>query len=497
MKKVLCDVGLRMVVLLLLSFCSFNGVLAQAYRTESDLLGTKQVPMDAYYGVQTVRAQENFPISQVMVYHYPHFISALALVKQAAAETNHQLGVMPTDIYQVVRQACAEVLSGKYNKEFAINMYQGGAGTSTNMMINEIVANIAAEKAGKEKGKYDFVSPNDHVNMSQSTNDFYPTAIKLAILMMSQDMKKEVKALQEAFFDLGQVYIDNLKMGRTEFQDAVPMTSGQEFHSFAASLAWEIKNIENAEKSLMVINMGATAIGTQINAPLDFPQTCATNLGKITGFSFVPADDLIAGTWNLQSFVIYSSALKSLAVTLTKISRDLMLLSSGPRNGIFEIKLPERQPGSSIMPGKVNPVMPEVMGQVCFRVMANDLAVTLSAENGVLQLNAYEPLVALSTFESLDLFTNMLRIFREFCVKGILVNTGVTQQHINTTVGIVTALVPIIGYKKSTEIASEAYHTGKGVLEIIRERKILSEKEIAQLLNPVTMTNLKKERYTR
>lgn len=487
----------RVVVVLLSLIIPINQVEAQDYRTESDLLGYKQVPVNAYYGVQTVRAQENFPISPMMVYHYPQFIKALALVKQAAAETNYQLGILPADVYQAIVQACSQVATGKYNKEFAINMYQGGAGTSTNMMINEIIANLAAEMAGKEKGKYDFVSPNDHVNMSQSTNDFYPTAIKLAILMMSHDLKKELKALQDAFYDLGQQYIDNLKMGRTEFQDAVPMTSGQEFHSFAASLAWEYKNIEQAEKSLMVINMGATAIGTQINAPMDFPQSCANHLATITGYNFVPADDLIAGTWNLQSFVIYSSALKSLAVTLTKISRDLMFLSSGPRNGIFEIKLPERQPGSSIMPGKVNPVMPEVMGQVCFRVMANDLAVTLSAENGVLQLNAYEPLVALSTFESIDLFTNMLPIFKEYCVKGIVVNTEVTQQHINTTVGIVTALVPVIGYKKSTEIAAEAYHTGKGILEIIREKKILTEKEIKKLLDPVTMTNLRKERYAR
>lgn len=496
MRKVCCHLVVTVATFVLGLGCS-NVLLAQDYRTESDLLGPKQVPVNAYYGVQTVRAQENFPISQVMVFHYPKFIKALALVKQAAAEANHQLGVLPANVYQAVKQACSEVLTGQYDQEFAINMFQGGAGTSTNMMINEIIANIAAEKAGRAKGKYDFVSPNDHVNMSQSTNDFYPTAIKLGVLMMSHDLKKEVKALRDAFFDLGQLYIDNLKMGRTEFQDAVPMTSGQEFHSFAASLGWELKNIEQAEKALMSINMGGTAIGTQINAPLDFPQVCAVHLAKISGFDFVPADDLVAGTWNLHSFVVYSSALKSLAVTLTKISRDLMFLSSGPRNGIFEMKLPERQPGSSIMPGKVNPVMPEVLGQVCFRLMANDLAVTLSAENGVLQLNAYEPLVAVSLFESLDLSTNMLRLFNEFCVKGIVVNTQVTQQHINTTVGIVTALVPVIGYKKSTEIAAEAYHTGKGVLEIIREKKILNEKEIKKLLDPVTMTNLKKERYVR
>lgn len=479
----------------MLLFGANVSIHAQEFRTERDLLGPIQVPSGAFYGVQTVRAQDNFPISQMMILNYPQYIKALALVKKAAAETNHDLGVLPSDIHQAILKACDEVLTGKYNDQFSVNMYQGGAGTSTNMVINEVVANIANFQAGKALGKYEWVTPNDHVNMSQSTNDFIPTSIKVALLMMSKDMKVELKALRNAFFDLGQKHIDNLKMGRTEYQDAVPMTSGQEFHSFAAALEWEYGNIEAAEKSLMVINMGATAIGTQINAPMDFSPTCAKHLSEITGFDFVPANDLIAGTWNLHPFVVYSSALKSLAITLTKISRDLMFLSSGPRNGIYELKLPERQPGSSIMPGKVNPVMPEVLHQVCFRVIANDLAVTLSAENGMLQLNAYEPLVASATFESQELFTNVFKVFREKCVEGIIVNSNITQQHINTTVGIVTSLVPVIGYKKSSEIAAEAYHSGKGVLEVIREKKILTEKEIKKLLDPVTMTNLRKENY--
>lgn len=460
-------------------------------------MGPKSVPLDAYYGVQTVRAQENFPVSQVTVRDYPYFINALALAKQAAAESNYQSGLLPSDIYLAIKHASAAVLTGRYNDQFSISMFQGGAGTSTNMMINEIIANIAAEGAGRTKGTYEFVHPNDHVNMSQSTNDLYPTAVKLAILMMSEELKNELQALRNSFFDLGQRYIDNLKMGRTQFQDAVPMTSGQEFHSYAAALEWEYANIVAAEKALMVINMGATAIGTQINAPLDFPQVFADNLEEITGYPFMPASDLITGTWNLHSFVVYSSALKSAAVTLTKISRDLMFLSSGPRNGIFEIRLPERQPGSSIMPGKVNPVMPELLTQVSFRVMANDLAVTLAADNGLLQLNAYEPLAALSIFESLDLLSSVLPVFREYCIDGLVVNTDVTQRHIDTTVGIVTALVPVLGYKEATEIAAEAYHTGKGVLEIIRERNLLSELQIEELLDPATMTNLDKSRYVR
>ena len=465
---------------------------SQGFRYEQDLLGSKPVPIDAYYGVQTVRAQENFPISRTMVHDYPLFIKALALVKQAAADSNLQLGLLPPDIHQAITRASSELSTGRYNNQFAISMFQGGAGTSTNMMVNEIIANIASEQAGREKGTYDLVHPNDHVNMSQSTNDFYPTAIKLALLMMSENLKAELQSLQGAFFDLGQRYLENLKMGRTEFQDAVPMTSGQEFLSFAAALEWEYENIVAAEKALLAINMGGTAIGTQINAPLDFPQVFADNLTRLTGQTFAPAGDLIAGTWSMHSFVVYSSALKSAAVTLTKISRDLMLLSSGPRNGLFEIRLPERQPGSSIMPGKVNPVMPEVLTQVSLRVMANDLAVTLAAENGVLQLNAYEPLVALSLFESLDLLSSILPAFREYCVEGLVVNTEVTRQHISTTAGIVTALVPVIGYKASTKIAAEAYRTGRGVLELIREQGLLSEQQIEELLDPATMTNLNK-----
>lgn len=467
------------------------------YRTETDLLGPKPVPIQAYYGVQTVRAQQNFPFTHAMIHDYPYFIDALVLVKKAAAESNHQLGLLSSEVHRAIINACTEILTGRHNDHFSLSMFQGGAGTSTNMMINEIIANIAAETEGRTKGTYDVISPNDHVNMSQSTNDFYPTAVKLAILMMGETFKKELWALRNAFFDLGEQYIDNLKMGRTEFQDAVPMTSGQEFHSFAAALDWEYQKIEEAEKALMVINMGGTAIGTQLNAPLQFPQVCADNLKDITGYPFTPAPDLVAGTWSLHPFVSYSSALKGTAVTLTKISRDLMFLSSGPRTGIFEIKLPERQPGSSIMPGKINPVMPEALTQVTFRVIANDFAVTLAAENGVLQLNAYEPLVALSLFESLDLLSQALPVFREYCVEGLVVNTEVTQQHLNATVGIVTALVPVIGYKAATEIAAEAYQTGQGVLEIIRQRKLLTDSQIDELLDPASMTNLNKGQYVR
>lgn len=481
--------------LIALIFC--GAVLkAQETRTESDLLGDIEVPFDAYYGAQTARALENFKISGQKNNDYPDFIKAWAIVKLAAAKANTATGKMPEDIYKPIEEACKAVMNGEYHDQFIVDLYQGGAGTSTNMNANEVLANIALEKAGYKKGDYKKIAPNDQLNMSQSTNDTYPSALKIGIILKNDRLQEELKALSAAFRQLGHKYIDVVKMGRTELQDAIPMTVGQEFHAYATSLEWEINNLEQAEKALYSMNMGATAIGSGLNTPEGYAEKCVSAMAELTGKEIVLAEDLFAGTWNLQSFVIYSSALKTLATTLSKISNDLIILSSGPRNGLFEINLPPRQPGSSIMPGKVNPVMPELMALVSYRVIGNDVTVSMAASDGDLQLNAYEPVVAVSIFESQKLMTNTMKAFRTFCVEGITVNEDVHKRNLETTIGIVTALNPVLGYKKATALAKEAKSTGKGILELVREQKLLTEEQIAELLSPVNMTGLDKSKYS-
>ncbi len=470
-------------------------ICAQEIRIESDLLGKKEVPSDAYYGVQSVRALENFQISGLHTNDYPEYVRAWAMVKWAAASANRDAGILPLDIYKPIEAACKAVIEGEYMDQFVVDLYQGGAGTSTNMNANEVLTNIALEKAGFNKGEYDKIAPNDQLNMSQSTNDTYPTALKLGMLLSNDPLKSELELLAKSFRILGNTYIDIVKMGRTELQDAVPMTVGQEFHAYGAALEWEIANIERAQEALYVINMGATAIGTELNTPEGYAENCTNHLSRITGYDFVVANDLIAATWNLQSFVIYSSALKTLATTLSKISNDLIILSSGPRNGLFEINLPPRQPGSSIMPGKVNPVMPELMALVSYRVIGNDVTVSMAASDGDLQLNAYEPVVGISIFESQKILTNTMRAFRELCVEGITINEDTHRRNLETTIGIVTALNPVIGYKKSSELAKEARLSGKGILELVREQKLLTEAEIEKLLTPANMTGLDKSKY--
>ena len=474
---------------------SWTPLVAQDYRTETDLLGEKKIPADAYYGVQTARALDNFQISGLLTNDYPDFVKAWAMVKWAAASANKDAGIMPLDIYQPIEDACKAVIDGEFMDQFIVDLYQGGAGTSTNMNANEVLTNIALEKAGFKKGEYSKIAPNDQLNMSQSTNDTYPTALKLGILLSNDQLKKELQLLAKSFRVLGNRYIDVVKMGRTELQDAVPMTVGQEFHAYGAALEWEVANIERAQEALYVINMGATAIGTELNTPKGYVENCTQHLSKISGFNFVEANDLIAATWNLQSFVIYSSALKTLATTLSKISNDLIILSSGPRNGLFEINLPPRQPGSSIMPGKVNPVMPELMALVSYRVIGNDVTVSMAAADGDLQLNAYEPVVGIAIFESQKILTNTMRAFREFCIDGITINEETHRRNLETTIGIVTALNPVIGYKKSSELAKEAKRTGKGILQLVREQKLLTEAQIEKLLDPSNMTGLDKSKY--
>jgi aspartate ammonia-lyase len=464
-------------------------------RTEHDLLGDKEVPGDAYYGVQTARALENFQISGVAINHYPGFVEAWAIVKLAAARGNTDVGAMKKETLAAIEKAAAAVRKGEYHDQFQVDWYQGGAGTSTNMNANEVLANVALELSGHKKGEYTIIEPHDHLNLSQSTNDTYPTAIKVALLMRNDKLVAELQQLAASFRAKGDAFINIVKMGRTEMQDAVPMTVGQEFHAFAASLDGEIALLRDAEKYLYTVNMGATAIGTGLNAPKGYAEKTASHLAKLTGKPIVPAKDMLAATWDQQGFVVYSGALKSVAIKLSKISGDLILLASGPRAGLNEINLPAVQPGSSIMPGKVNPVIPELVNLVSFRVMGNDYAVNLAAHAGQLQLNAYEPLEGVAIMESQHLLYNTSMTFRTKCVDGITVNEKVLARYLETTIGIVTALNPVLGYEKATELAAEAAKSGKGILEVVREKKLLTEAQIGELLDPAKLTNLDKSKY--
>ena len=479
-------------LLFLLMLISIQYTQAQKTRTESDLLGKKEVPFDAYYGVQTMRALENFQISGVKTNFYPDYVRAYAMVKLAAARANNEVGGrLSKEKLDAIEKACQDVIAGKYHDQFLTDMYQGGAGTSANMNSCEVLANIALEKMGKKKGEYQFIEPHDDLNMGQSTNDVYPTAIHVALLLHNDKVIAEAKLLAQAFHKKGDEFKNLLKMGRTEGQDAVPMTVGQEFHAFGFQIDGAIDVLRKSETYLYEENMGATAIGTGLTATPGYAEKCAVQLAKITGKPMVLAHDLVAATSSMQAFVMYSAAIKNLAVTLSKISSDLIFLTSGPRNGIFEINLPALQPGSSIMPGKVNPVMPEVMNQVCYKVIGNDATVSVASRDGLLQLNAYEPVVATALFESQALFYKLMPLFRKNCIDGITVNEAVLKRYLETTVGIVTALNPVLGYEKTTELAKEALQSGKGILELIREKKLLTEAQLKKLMDPLVLTGQK------
>src|SRR5436190_3382579 len=472
-------------------FCGTQNIYAQGTRTEHDLLGDKKILDSAYYGVQTMRAIENFQISGVPANFYPDYVRAYAMVKMAAARANTQVGRMKKEKLYDIERACQAVIDGKYHDEFVTDMYQGGAGTSANMNANEVLANVALEMGGHKKGEYTIVEPHDDLNMGQSTNDVYPTAIHVALLLHNDKVVKEAKELSAAFHKIGDKYSKVLKMGRTEGQDAVPMTVGQEFHGFGNQIDDAIDALVKSEAFLYEENMGATAIGTGITASPGYAEKCATRLAEITGKPMHLSKDLIAATSSMQAFVMYSAGLKNLAVTLSKISSDLIFLASGPRTGIFEINLPALQPGSSIMPGKVNPVMPELMNQICYKVIGNDFTVGIASRDGLLQLNAYEPVVATSIMESQGLFYKTLPLFRKNCIEGITVNEAVLKRHLETTIGIVTALNPVLGYEKTTELAKEALQSGKGILQLIREKKLLTEDQIKKLMDPATLTGQK------
>ena len=457
------------------------------FRKESDLLGELNVPVSAYYGVQTQRAIENFKISGQLLSSYPEFILGLAYVKKAAAKTNYELGLLDETLYKKIAETCDELVEGKYHDQFPIDMIQGGAGTSVNMNANEVIANVVLEKLGKNKGDYQFCSPNDHINLSQSTNDAYPTSIKIALLLMNHSLVGKLKNIVSAFREKGVEFQDVLKMGRTQLQDAVPMTLGQEFEAFAATLEEDIEKLNNNAKLFVEVNMGATAIGTGLNAPLGYANLCAKNLAQISGFPIVSAPNLVEATPDTGSYVIYSSAMKRLAVKLSKICNDLRLLSSGPRAGLFEINLPPMQPGSSIMPGKVNPVIPEVVNQVCYKVIGNDLTVTFAAEAGQLQLNVMEPVLSHAIMENIQFLGNAMDTLQEKCIKGITANREVCMDMVKNSIGIVTALNPYIGYKNSTKIAKEALETGKSVYELVLKYDILSQEKLDEILNPANM----------
>jgi aspartate ammonia-lyase len=461
------------------------------YRTEKDLLGEKQIPDNAYYGVQTARALENFQVSGMKTNYYPDYVKAYAMVKLAAARANTETGRMKKEKLDAIEKACKAVMDGKYHDQFLVDLYNGGAGTSANMNANEVLANIALEMSGHKKGEYQFIEPHDDLNMGQSTNDVFPTAIHVALLLHNDKVMQEAKLLSAAFHKKGDEFKNLLKMGRTEGQDAVPMTLGQEFHAFGNQIDGAIEVLLKTEAYLYEVNMGATAIGTGLTATPGYDKKCAAQLAKITGKPIVLAKDLIAATSSMQGFVMYSSGLKNFAVTLSKIASDLIFLATGPRTGIFEINLPALQPGSSIMPGKVNPVMPELVNLVCYKVIGNDATVTIASRDGLLQLNAYEPVVAVAIMESQSLLTKMMPLVRKQCIEGITANEAVLKNYINRSVGIVTALNPVLGYEKTTELAKEALQSGKGILELIREKKLLTEDQIKKLMDPAAMTGQK------
>jgi aspartate ammonia-lyase len=460
----------------------------QSYRVEHDLLGEKQVPAEAYYGVQTARAMENFAISGVTLAQYPELIRGLAAIKLAAARANHECGQFDAQILKGIEGACRELLDGKLHEQFQVDMIQGGAGTSTNMAANEVIANRALELMGFAKGDYEHCSPHDHVNGSQSTNDAYPSALHVAIVNMNGRLVAELERLVEAFRRKGREFASVLKMGRTQLQDAVPMTLGQEFNSLAESLDNEVEALRRIEDALLEVNMGGTAIGTGLNAAKGFSASCVRHLAQVTGKKYRLARDLVEATQDTQAFVLYSSVMKSLAIKLSKLCNDLRLLSSGPRAGLNEINLPPKQPGSSIMPGKVNPVIPEVVNQICFRVIGGDLTVTLAAHAGQLQLNVMEPVIADCILEAQTMFINGARTLREHCIDGITANVDVCRHHVEHSIGLVTALNPVLGYEKSTELAAEALASGRGIIELVREKRLLSEAQIADVLDPAKMT---------
>ena len=453
-------------------------------RTESDLLGEREVPDDALYGVQTLRALENFPITGVPLREFPKLVEALAAVKEAAALANAELGLLSAETADAIVRAAREIRMGRHHEHFLVDMIQGGAGTSTNMNANEVIANRALELSGRPRGDYGVISPNTHVNLSQSTNDVYPTAVKLALHNAIEELRTAMRELCDAFLAKGEEFGSFLKMGRTQLQDAVPMTLGQEFSAFAHTILEDVDRLGEAQALIREINMGATAIGTRINAPPGYAEAVRSHLSRVSGLDLITAPDLVEATADTGAFVQLSGVLKRCAVKVSKVCNDLRLLSSGPRAGFGEINLPPMQPGSSIMPGKVNPVIPEVVNQVCFDVIGGDVTVTLAAEAGQLQLNVFEPIIAFRLLQGIESLRRAFVVLRTRCVEGITANPDRMRWFVEHSIGSVTALVPVLGYETATEIAKEALATGRGVYDLVLERGLMTRDDLDRVLDP-------------
>jgi aspartate ammonia-lyase len=456
-----------------------------ATRLEHDLLGNYQVPIDAYWGVHTARAVDNFPISGVPIGHYRSLIRALAIVKKSAAQANFELGELSAEVNGAISKACDEVADGRFDSEFVVDAIQGGAGTSTNMNANEVIANRAIEHLGGTKGDYSIVHPLNHVNKSQSTNDVYPTALKLALIIEIGELLKAMTHLQNAFQSKADEFRDVIKMGRTQLQDAVPMTLGQEFATFSRMTMEDVQRLREVVPLLREINLGGTAIGTGLNAPVGYAQKACTILSELSGFDFVVAEDMVEATQDAGVFVMVSGVLKRIAVKLSKTSNDLRLLSSGPRAGLDEINLPPRQAGSSIMPGKVNPVIPEVVNQIAFAVIGYDVTVTMAAEAGQLQLNAFEPIMCRALMMSITQLRQGCYVLADACVSGITANVEKLRQSVEQSIGLVTAISPVLGYENATIVAQKALADGTSVRAVVLELSLMSEAEFDELLGNI------------
>ncbi|MFW5790032.1 MAG: aspartate ammonia-lyase [Bacillota bacterium] len=455
-------------------------------REERDSIGKKEVPVDAYYGIQSLRAAENFKITDLKI--HPRLVRALAKVKKAAVISNREIGLLSEEKAGAIIQACDEVAGGSLQEQFIVDAVQGGAGTSINMNMNEVLANRATEILGGDKGDYMVIHPNNHVNMGQSTNDVIPTAVRVAVINMLEELSGKIEELHLAFKDKAVEFNEVIKMGRTQLQDAVPIRLGQEFNAYATSLLRDKKRIKNTIDDLLIINLGATAIGTGLNADLEYVNNVTCVLNEITGREFEQAEDLVDATQNVDALVGVSSVLKTAATNLSKIANDLRLLSSGPRTGINEINLPAVQPGSSIMPGKVNPVIPEVVNQVAFQIIGNDTTVTMAAEAGQLELNVMQPVLIYNLFQSIEMLKNSIDTFNKNCIQGIEANAERCKNLVENSVGIITAINPHVGYEAASRIAKRALEENKSVKSIILEEGILSEEELDKILNPHEMT---------
>jgi aspartate ammonia-lyase len=459
------------------------------FRQEHDSLGQREISDHVYSGVQTQRAMENFSISGVLVSNFEHLVDGLAMVKKAAALANHELGVIDEEKMKAICAACDELLAGRLREYFSVDMFQGGAGTSTNMNANEVIANRGLELMGFNKGEYQHLHPNDHVNCSQSTNDAYPTAIKLGVLLSHQDLTRAMVELRESLAKKAEEFNDVLKMGRTENQDAVPMTLGQEFSAYAVMIDSAIRAIEGAAEEFLNINMGATAIGTGINSPPGYASLVTRKLSEVSGFALKRAGNLVEATQNAGTFVQMSATLKRAAVQISKICNDLRWLSSGPRCGLNEINLPAMQPGSSIMPGKVNPVIPELVNQICYQVMGYDAVVSMAAEASELELCMAEPIIAYDLLHGMMILKNGCVTLVSRCITGIEANRDICRGYVEQSIGLVTALVPVIGYEASAAIAKEALKTGGSVYELVLAKGLLSKEELDDMLRPENMTD--------